>query len=75
MERTGYQGNGFAHRAIGCAPRKGRVRSLPAPAHGRAFAPFGFNLRHSLVCGRSKTNAGTLDFERKRAGPGFVRQL
>ncbi len=75
VQRTEYQGRGFAHNTIDQEPRVDRIRSLSVSAHNRAWTAFGFSPRLSLINERRDTNAQALDYRRNRAELSFVRQF
>ena len=75
MQRTEYQGRGFAHNTIDRRPRKDRTRTLSASVHNRAVTVLGFSPRLSLVNEKRDTNAQALHYKRNRAEVSFVRQF
>ena len=75
MQRTEYEGEGFAHRTIDRQPRKDETRTLSASVHNRAVTVLGFSPRISLIREERDTNAQTLDYDRNRAELSFVRQF
>ena len=75
MQRTEYQGRGFAHRTIDRRPRKDRTRTFSASVHNRAVTVLGFSPRLSLVNEKRDTNAQALHYKRNRVELSFVRQF
>ena len=75
LQRTEYQGPGFAHRTIDRQPREDETQTLSASVHNRAVTVFGFSPRLSLVREERDTNAQALDYKRNRAELSFVRQF
>ena len=75
MQRTEYEGQGFAHRTIDRQPRKDETRTLSASVHNRAVTVLGFSPRISFIREKRDTNAQTLDYDRNRAELSFVRQF
>ena len=75
LQRTEYQGRGFAHRTIDREPREDETRTLSASVHNRAFTVAGFSPRLSLIREERETNAQALDYDRNRAELSFVRQF
>ncbi len=75
VQRTEYQGQGFAHNTIDQEPRVDRIRSFSVSAHNRAWTAFGFSPRLSLINERRDTNAQALDYRRNRAELSLVRQF
>ena len=75
LQRTEYQGRGFAHRTIDRKPREDETQSLSLSVHNRAFTLAGFSPRVSLVREERDTNAQSLDYNRNRAELSFVRQF
>ena len=73
MQRTEYQGSGFAHRTIDRKPREDRTQTLSLSVHNRAVTVLGFSPRLSVINEQRETNAQTLDYERNRAELSFVR--
>ena len=75
LQRTEYEGQGFAHRTIDREPREDETQSLSLSVHNRAFTLAGFSPRLSLVREERDTNAQALDYKRNRAELSFVRQF
>ena len=75
LQRTEYQGRGFAHRTIDREPREDETRTLSASVHNRALTLAGFSPRLSLIREERETNAQALDYDRNRAELSFVRQF
>ena len=75
LQRTEYQGRGFAHNTIDREPREDETQSLSLSVHNRAFTLAGFSPRLSLIREERKTNAQALDYDRNRAELSFVRQF
>ncbi len=75
LQRTEYQGRGFAHRTIDRKPREDETQSLSLSVHNRAVTVLGFSPRLSFVREERDTNAQALDYERNRAELSFVRQF
>ena len=75
LQRTEYQGRGFAHNTIDRQPREDETRTLSVSVHNRAFTVLGFSPRLSLVREERDTNAQALDYDRNRAELSFVRQF
>ena len=75
LQRTEYQGSGFAHNTIDRNPREDETQTLSASVHNRAFTVLGFSPRLSLVREERDTNAQALDYKRNRAELSFVRQF
>ena len=75
LQRTEYQGRGFAHNTIDRKPREDETQTLSASVHNRALTVLGFSPRLSLIREERDTNAQTLDYERDRAELSFVRQF
>ncbi len=75
LQRTEYQGSGFAHNTIGGEPREDETRTLSLSVHNRAVTVLGFSPRLSLVREERDTNAQALDYKRNRAELSFVRQF
>ena len=75
LQRTEYQGRGFAHNTIDREPREDETQTLSASVHNRALTVLGFSPRLSLIREERDTNAQTLDYERDRAELSFVRQF
>ena len=75
LQRTEYQGQGFAHRTIDRKPREDETRTLSASVHNRAVTVLGFSPRLSLIREERDTNAQALDYKRNRAELSFVRQF
>ncbi|MYE59469.1 MAG: DUF560 domain-containing protein [Alphaproteobacteria bacterium] len=75
LQRTEYQGRGFAHNTIDREPREDETRTLSASVHNRAFTVAGFSPRLSLIREERETNAQALDYDRNRAELSFVRQF
>ncbi len=75
LQRTEYEGQGFAHRTIDRRPREDETQSLSVSVHNRAFTLAGFSPRLSLVREERDTNAQALDYKRNRAELSFVRQF
>ena len=75
LQRTEYQGRGFAHNTIDREPREDETHTLSASVHNRALTVLGFSPRLSLIREERDTNAQTLDYERDRAELSFVRQF
>ncbi len=75
LQRTEYQGSGFAHNTIDRKPREDETRTLSASVHNRAFTVAGFSPRLTLVREERETNAQALDYGRNRAEISFVRQF
>ena len=75
LQRTEYQGQGFAHRTIDRKPREDETQSLSLSVHNRAFTVLGFSPRLSVVREERDTNAQALDYNRNRAELSFVRQF
>ena len=75
LQRTEYQGRGFAHNTIDRKPREDETRTLSASVHNRAFTVAGFSPRLSLIREERETNAQALDYDRNRAELSFVRQF
>ena len=73
MQRTAYQGQGFAHNTIDREPREDETQSLSLSVHNRALTVAGFSPRLSLIREERDTNAQALDYERNRAELSFVR--
>ena len=75
LQRTEYQGQGFAHNTIDREPREDETRTLSLSVHNRAVTVLGFSPRLSLIREERDTNAQALDYERNRAELSFVRQF
>ena len=75
MQRTEYQGSGFAHNTIDREPREDETQTLSLSVHNRAFTLLGFSPRISLIHEERDTNAQALHYERNRAELSFVRQF
>ncbi len=75
LQRTEYQGPGFAHNTIDGEPREDETQTLSASVHNRAVTVLGFSPRLSLVREERDTNAQALDYKRNRAELSFVRQF
>ena len=75
LQRTEYQGGGFAHNTIDREPREDETRTLSFSVHNRALTVLGFSPRLSLVREERDTNAQALDYDRNRAELSFVRQF
>ena len=75
LQRTEYQGSGFAHNTIDRQPREDETRTLSLSVHNRAVTVLGFSPRISLVREERDTNAQALDYDRNRAELSFVRQF
>ena len=75
LQRTEYQGRGFAHNTIDRKPREDETRTLSASVHNRAVTLAGFSPRLSFVREERETNAQALDYDRNRAELSFVRQF
>ena len=75
LQRTEYQGRGFAHNTIDREPREDETRTLSLSVHNRAFTLAGFSPRVSFVREERETNAQALDYNRNRAELSFVRQF
>ena len=75
LQRTEYQGGGFAHNTIDREPREDETRTLSFSVHNRALTVLGFSPRLSLVREERETNAQALDYDRNRAELSFVRQF
>ncbi len=75
LQRTGYEGRGFAHNTIDRQPREDETQTLSVSVHNRAVTVFGFSPRISLVREERETNAQALDYKRNRAELSFVRQF
>ncbi len=75
LQRTGYQGSGFAHNTIDREPREDETQTLSLSVHNRAVTLAGFSPRVSLVREERDTNAQALDYRRNRAELSFVRQF
>ncbi|MYE02181.1 MAG: DUF560 domain-containing protein [Alphaproteobacteria bacterium] len=75
LQRTEYQGRGFAHNTIDREPREDETQTLSLSVHNRAFTVAGFSPRLSLVREERETNAQALDYDRNRAELSFVRQF
>ena len=75
LQRTEYQGRGFAHNTIDRKPREDETRTLSASVHNRAVTLAGFSPRVSFVREERETNAQALDYDRNRAELSFVRQF
>ena len=76
LQRTEYQGRGFAHRTIDRKPREDETQhACRLSVHNRAFTLAGFSRRVSLVREERDTNAQSLDYNRNRAELSFVRQF
>ncbi len=75
MQRTEYEGRGFAHNTIDREPREDETRTLSLSVHNRAVTVLGFSPRISLVREERDTNAQALDYKRNRAELSFVRQF
>ncbi len=75
MQRTEYQGRGFAHNTIDRKPREDETQTLSLSVHNRAVTVLGFSPRLSLVREERDTNAQALDYKRNRAELSFVRQF
>ncbi len=75
LQRTEYQGNGFAHNTIDREPREDETQTLSVSVHNRAFTVAGFSPRLSLIREERDTNAQALDYKRNRAELSFVRQF
>ena len=66
IQRTEYQGLGFAHRTIDSKPREDKTQTLSLSVYNRAVTVFGFSPRVSLINEQRETNAQLLDYERNR---------
>ena len=75
LQRTEYEGRGFAHNTIDRQPREDETRTLSASVHNRAVTVAGFSPRISLIREERDTNAQALDYKRNRAELSFVRQF
>ncbi len=75
LQRTEYQGRGFAHNTIDREPREDEMQSLSLSVHNRAVTLAGFSPRLSLIREERDTNAQALDYKRNRAELSFVRQF
>ena len=75
LQRTEYQGSGFAHNTIDRKPREDETHTLSLSVHNRAFTVLGFSPRLSIVREERETNAQALDYDRNRAELSFVRQF
>ncbi len=75
LQRTEYQGRGYAHSTIDRKPREDETRTLSASVHNRAVTLAGFSPRLSFVREERETNAQALDYDRNRAELSFVRQF
>ena len=75
LQRTEYQGSGFAHNTIDRKPREDKTHTLSLSVHNRAFTVLGFSPRLSVVHEERDTNAQALDYKRNRAELSFVRQF
>lgn len=75
LQRTEYQGPGFAHRTIDRKPREDETQTLSLSVHNRAVTVLGFSPRLSLVREERDTNAQALDYRRNRAELSLVRQF
>ena len=75
LQRTEYQGRGFAHNTIDREPREDETQTLSISVHNRAFTLAGFSPRLSLIREERKTNAQALDYDRNRAELSFVQQF
>ena len=75
LQRTEYQGRGFAHNTIDRNPREDETQTLSFSVHNRALTVLGFSPRISLVREERDTNAQALDYDRNRAELSFVRQF
>ena len=75
LQRTDYQGSGFAHYTIDREPREDETRTLSLSVHNRAFTLLGFSPRLSFIREERDTNAQTLDYERNRGELSFVQQF
>ena len=75
LQRSEYQGRGFAHSTIDRKPRKDETQTLSTSVHNRAVTVLGFSPRLSLVREERETNAQALDYTRNRAELSFVRQF
>ena len=75
LQRTEYQGQGFAHRTIDRRPREDETHTLSASVHNRALTLAGFSPRLSIIREQRKTNAQALDYKRNRAELSFIRQF
>ena len=75
LQRTEYEGRGFAHNTIDRQPREDETQTLSLSVHNRAFTVAGFSPRVSLVREERDTNAQALDYKRNRAELSFVRQF
>ena len=73
LQRTEYQGRGFAHNTIDRQPREDETRTLSLSVHNRALTVLGFSPRLSLVNEQRETNAQALGYDRNRAELSFVR--
>ena len=75
LQRSEYQGRGFAHSTIDRRPRRDETQTLSTSVHNRAVTVLGFSPRLSLVREERDTNAQALDYTRNRAELSFVRQF
>ena len=75
LQRTDYQGSGFAHNTIDREPREDETRTYSLSIHNRAVTVLGFSPRLSLIREERETNAQALGFDRNRAELSFVRQF
>ena len=75
LQRTEYQGSGFAHRTLDRKPRRDETQTLSVSLHNRAVTVLGFSPRVSVVNEQRDTNAQALDYERNRGELSFVRQF
>ena len=75
LQRTEYQGNGFAHNTIDRKPREDETQTLSVSVHNRAVTVLGFSPQLSVVREERDTNAQALDYKRNRAELSFVRQF
>ena len=75
LQRTEYQGRGFAHRTIDRKSREDETQTVSVSVHNRAVTVLGFSPRLSLVREERETNAQALDYDRNRAELSFVRQF
>ena len=75
LQRTQYQGRGFAHNTIDRQPREDETQTLSLSVHNRAVTVLGFSPRISFVREERDTNAQALDYKRNRAELSFVRQF
>ncbi|MCY3671530.1 MAG: surface lipoprotein assembly modifier, partial [Alphaproteobacteria bacterium] len=75
LQRTEYQGHGFAHNTIDRKPREDETHTLSVSVHNRALTVLGFSPRLSVVREERDTNAQALGYNRNRAEFSFVRQF